>query len=180
MNSSSSPVFFLIFRFESLSSGRSDNRFQEPSPSVWQQQQQAHGNDELPLVGPLILDLIAQDSVKTVRLPDVPKEVLFYGDTAVVMLAWDDPREISFRDGVRKVTFDDRESVLCSLNDTYKECVISGSTHRLVINIFIVTFIKICVATGIVFCDICLWYQILVLYIEGVTKYVYSSEYKKV
>jgi hypothetical protein len=147
MNSSSSPVFFLIFRFESLSSGCSDNRFQELAPSLWQQQQihqqQAHGNDELPQIGPLILDLIAQDTVKTVRLPGVLKEVLFYGDTAVVMLAWDDPREIGFQEGARKVTFDGRESVLCSLNDIYKECIFYGSTHRLVINIFIVTFIKI-------------------------------------
>ncbi|XP_033608377.1 polyadenylation and cleavage factor homolog 11-like, partial [Cryptotermes secundus] len=47
------------------------------------------------------------------------------------MLASDDPREICFQDGVRKVTFDDREFVLCSLNDSYKECIIYGSTHRI-------------------------------------------------
>jgi pre-mRNA cleavage complex 2 protein Pcf11 len=135
---SSSPVFFFIFRFESLSSGRSDKRFQEPAPSLWQQinQQQSHANDELPRADPLVLDHIAQDAAKTVNLFDVPKEVRFYGDTAVVMLSWDDPREIGFQDGVRKVTFDDRGSVLCSLNDTYKECNIYGSTHRLVINIY--------------------------------------------
>jgi pre-mRNA cleavage complex 2 protein Pcf11 len=47
----------------------------------------------------LILNLIAQDTVKAVRLPDVPKEVLFYGDTAVVMLVWDDAREVGFKEG---------------------------------------------------------------------------------
>jgi hypothetical protein len=70
--------------------------------------------------------------------------------------------------------------VLCSFNDTYKDCIIDGSRHRLVINIFIVTFITICVAAGSVFCDICLWNQILVFYIEGVAKCLYSSEYEKV
>jgi hypothetical protein len=154
---------FLLFRFESRFSGRSDNRFQEPAASLQQQQQihqqQAYGRDELPPVDPLILDLIAHDTVRTVRLPDVPKEVRFYGETAVVMLAWDDPREICFQGGARKVTFDDRETLVCSLNDTYKECIIHGRTHKLVINVFVVTFIKVFVTVGIVFHDICLWYQ---------------------
>jgi hypothetical protein len=100
MNSSSSPVFFFIFRFESLSSCCADNRFQEPAPSVWQQQQLAHGNEELPAVHPLILDLISQETAKTVKLSDAPKAICFYDGTAVVMLAWDEPREIGFQDGV--------------------------------------------------------------------------------
>jgi hypothetical protein len=177
MNSSPSPIFFFIFRSESLSSGCVGNGFQEAASSLWQQ---AHGNNELPQADPSILDLVAQNSVKTVYLHGVPKDVLFYGDTAVVMLAWDDPREIGFHDGVRRIVFDNTESVLCCLNDTYKECIMNGSTHRLVINIFIVTFIKICVATGIVFYDICLWYQISVMCIECVAEYLYSSEYEKV
>jgi pre-mRNA cleavage complex 2 protein Pcf11 len=135
MNSSSLPVFFFIFRFESFSSGCAE---------------------ELPAVHPLMLDLISQETPKTIKIADAPKPVRFYGATSIVMLEWDDPREIGFQDGVRKVTIDDRWSVLCSFNNTHKECIIYGSTHRLVINISIITFIKICVATCIVFCDICL------------------------
>jgi pre-mRNA cleavage complex 2 protein Pcf11 len=137
INSSFSSVFFFIFRFESRFSGHSDNRFRGPAPTLLQQQQahqqQARGNDELPPADPLILDLIAQDTMRTINIDGVPREIRFYGDTAVVMLAWDDPREIGFQGGARTVTFDDRESVLCSLNDSYRECIVDGSTHRLVL-----------------------------------------------
>jgi hypothetical protein len=139
MNSSFSSAFFFICRFESRFSGRSDSRFRGPAQSL--PQQQARANDELPPADPLILDLIAQDTMRTINIDGVPREIRFYGDTAVVMLAWDDPREIGFQGGARTVTFDDRESVLCSLNDSYRECIVDGSTHRLVFNIFIVTFL---------------------------------------
>jgi hypothetical protein len=158
MNSSSIPVFFLIFRFGSPFSGRIDNRFRGPAPCLLQQQG-ACGYDELPPADPLILDLIAQETMRTVNIDGVPREIRFYGNTAVVMLACDDPREISFHGGARKVTFGNRETVLCSLNNTYRECIVHGSTHRLVINTFIVTFIKVSVIIGIVFHDICLQYQ---------------------
>jgi hypothetical protein len=79
--------------------------------------------------------------MRTINIDGVPREIRFYGDTAVVMLAWDDPREIGFQGGARTVTFDDRESVLCSLNDSYRECIVDGSTHRLVFNVFIATLL---------------------------------------
>jgi pre-mRNA cleavage complex 2 protein Pcf11 len=108
-------------------------------------QPQTRANDELPPADPLILDLIAQDTMRTINIDGVPREIRFYGDTAVVMLAWDDPREIGFQGGTRLVSFDDQESVLCSFGDTYRECTIDGSTHRLVTNILIVAFIKVSV-----------------------------------
>jgi hypothetical protein len=58
--------------------------------------------------------------VTTVNISGVPKEIRFYGDAAVVTLAWD-PREIGFQGGTQKVTSDDSETVLCSLNDIYNE-----------------------------------------------------------
>jgi hypothetical protein len=134
-------VFFSAFRFEPRFSGRSDYRFRGPAQSVLQPQ--ARANDELPPADPLILDLIAQDTMRTINIDGVPREIRFYGDTAVVMLAWDDPREIGFQGGTRLVSFDDEESVLCSFGDTYRECTIDGSTHRLVTNQLIVTFIKV-------------------------------------
>ncbi|XP_033607972.1 uncharacterized protein LOC111866139 isoform X3 [Cryptotermes secundus] len=110
--------------------GRSDNRFRGPAPSLLKQQQ-ARGNDEVPPADPMILKLIAQDRMRTINVDGVPRELRFYGDTAVVMLAWDDPREIGFQGGARTVTFDERESILCSLNDTYREFIIDGSMHRI-------------------------------------------------
>jgi hypothetical protein len=141
MNSSFLPVLFFACRFEPRFSGRSDYRFRGPNPSVLQPQTRA--SDELPPADALILDLIAQDTMRTINIDGVPREIRFYGDTAVVMLAWDDPREIGFQGGTRLVSFDDKESVLCSFGDTYRECTIDGSTHRLVIKILAVTLFEV-------------------------------------
>lgn len=81
--------------------------------------------------------------MRTINIDGVPREIRFYGDTAVVMLAWDDPREIGFQGGSRRVIFDDRETVLCSFNDTYRECIIDGTTHRLVLGIYICIYISL-------------------------------------
>jgi hypothetical protein len=97
--------------------------------------------------------------MRTINIDGVPREIRFYGDTAVVMLAWDDPREIGFQGGARTVTFDDRESVLCSLNDSYRECIIDGITHRLVFNIFSITFFNVFVIASVVSHAVWLQYQ---------------------
>jgi pre-mRNA cleavage complex 2 protein Pcf11 len=101
---------------------------------------QPRASDELPPADPLILDLIAQDTMRTINIDSVPREIRFYGAPAVEILAWDDPREIGFQDGTRLVTIDDKESIVCSFGDTYRECTIDGSTHRLVTNVLIVIF----------------------------------------
>jgi hypothetical protein len=124
-----------------------------------QQQQQSRANDELPPADPLILDLIAQDTMRTINIDAVPREVRFYGDTAVVMLAWDDPREIGFQGGTRRVIFDDRETVLCSFNDTYRECIIDGSTHRLVIDMYIYVFSNVLMVIIVIFGVVCPQYH---------------------
>ena len=131
---------FLTFRFEPRYSGRSDYRFRGPTPTALQPQ--ARANDELPPADPLILDIIAQDTMKTINIDGVPREIRFYGDTAVAMQAWDDPREIGFQGGTRLVSFDDKESVLCSFGDAYRECTIDGSTHRLVTDVMIFVFLR--------------------------------------
>lgn len=46
-----------------------------------------------------ILEYIDQDPVKTIQIDGVPREIRFYGETAVIMLEWDDPREIKFLPG---------------------------------------------------------------------------------
>ncbi|XP_047121818.1 uncharacterized protein LOC124805343 [Schistocerca piceifrons] len=128
------------------------NRFTRPPPPLPPQHQHSHPPQpsqqqqpllpdpvstsqapatELPPADPLLLDLIAQDSMRTINIDRIPREIRFYGDTAVVLLAWDDPREISFQGGVRRVTFDDRESVICAFNEPYRDFTLDGQTHRI-------------------------------------------------
>ncbi|CAG4994297.1 unnamed protein product [Parnassius apollo] len=68
-----------------------------------------------------ILEYIDQDPVKTIQIDGVPREIRFYGETAVIMLDWDDPREIKFLPGCRRVTFDNKDSVMLNFNEGYKQ-----------------------------------------------------------
>lgn len=68
-----------------------------------------------------ILEYIDQDPVKTIQIDGIPREIRFYGDTAIIMLDWDDPREIRFLPGCRRVTFDNKDSVVLSFNEGYKQ-----------------------------------------------------------
>lgn len=68
-----------------------------------------------------VLEYIDQDPFKTIQIDGVPREIRFYGDTAVIMLDWDDPREIKFLPGCRRVTFDNKDSIVLSFNENYKK-----------------------------------------------------------
>ncbi|XP_049878564.1 pre-mRNA cleavage complex 2 protein Pcf11 isoform X2 [Pectinophora gossypiella] len=68
-----------------------------------------------------VIEYIDQDPVKTIQIDGVPREIRFYGDTAIIMLDWDDPREIKFLPGCRRVTFDNKDSVVLSFNEPYKQ-----------------------------------------------------------
>lgn len=68
-----------------------------------------------------VIEYIDQDPVKTIQIDGIPREIRFYGDTAVIMLDWDDPREIKFLPGCRRVTFDNKDSIVLSFNEGYKQ-----------------------------------------------------------
>ncbi|XP_013195620.2 uncharacterized protein LOC106138874 isoform X2 [Amyelois transitella] len=68
-----------------------------------------------------ILEYIDQDPVKTIQIDGIPREIRFYGETAVIMMDWDDPRELKFLPGSRRVTFDNKDSVVLSFNEGYKQ-----------------------------------------------------------
>ncbi|PSN35925.1 hypothetical protein C0J52_07164 [Blattella germanica] len=119
-----------VDRFEPRFSGHMDNRFRIAAPIV-QDHVPRPNSDELPPADPMILDLIAQDTMRTINIDGVPREIRFYGDAAVVLLAWDDPREIGFQGGTRRVIFDERDSIICTFNDTYREFLIDGNPHRI-------------------------------------------------
>jgi hypothetical protein len=81
--------------------------------------------------------------------------MLFCGDTAVVMLAWEDPREIGFQGGGQKAHLM-VERLCCVLWLEHIESVSLMEVHRLVTNIFIVTSINVIVIICIVSHDICI------------------------
>ncbi|KAL4702134.1 hypothetical protein ACJJTC_019410 [Scirpophaga incertulas] len=78
-----------------------------------------------------ILEYIDQDPCKTIQIDGVPREIRFYDDTAVIMLGWDDPREIKFLPGCRRVTFDNKDSVVLSFNEGYKPVEIDDQVFEI-------------------------------------------------
>lgn len=88
---------------------------------------------ELPPPDPKLLDEIARDTMKSIDIDiqHIPREIRYYGQTGVVFMNWDDPREIGFQDGIRRVLIDDKITITCAFNDQYKEFIYEGEVHRI-------------------------------------------------
>lgn len=84
---------------------------------------------DIPPADPQVLELIAKDPMKSISIDGTARDIRFYGETAVVMLSWDDPKEISFEDGVRRVAIGDM-NITCALNESYGIFMINGKPHR--------------------------------------------------
>ncbi|CAH1634941.1 unnamed protein product [Spodoptera littoralis] len=68
-----------------------------------------------------VINYIDQDPFKIIQIDGIPREIRFYGNTAVIMLDWDDPREIKFLPGCRRVIFDSKHSVVLTFSEGYKQ-----------------------------------------------------------
>uniref|UniRef100_A0A1B6C345 CID domain-containing protein n=3 Tax=Clastoptera arizonana TaxID=38151 RepID=A0A1B6C345_9HEMI len=88
------------------------------------------GPGELPPADPKVLEMIANDPTQNISIDNRETAIRFYGDIAVGMMAWDDPREISFQSGQRRIIIDDRDSMLLSFNAPPIEMIIDGQPHR--------------------------------------------------
>ncbi|XP_071452534.1 uncharacterized protein Pcf11 isoform X2 [Hetaerina americana] len=85
---------------------------------------------ELPPPDRAELAALENDRMKTINIDGVPREIRFYGDSAIIMMGWDDPRELCFQGGTRRVTFDGgSESIICSFGEGPREVLVSGRPH---------------------------------------------------
>ncbi|KAF7266810.1 hypothetical protein GWI33_019914 [Rhynchophorus ferrugineus] len=73
---------------------------------------------------------VHQEDNKTLSIDGMPRDIRIYNASAVIFLNWDDPREISFQSGMRRVIFNNKESYVLSFGDGYKECLVNGYTFR--------------------------------------------------
>ncbi|KAK4312787.1 hypothetical protein Pmani_015799 [Petrolisthes manimaculis] len=90
------------------------------------------GEADLPYVSEETLKVVAREAeTRTIEIDSVPREIRVYGQTAVVLLEWNDPRIIAFGDGRCNVVFDGGEFVLpMRIGEDYQEFSIAGETHR--------------------------------------------------
>lgn len=72
-----------------------------------------------------------QDNHRTINIDGIARDIRYYDDQAIIFLNWDDPREISFQSGSRRVIFDDKEVFMLSFNEPYREVCINGSYHKI-------------------------------------------------
>jgi len=87
-------------------------------------------NRELPPPDSKLLTEIARDTMKSINIDNIPREIRYYGQTGVVFMNWDDPREIGFQDGIRRILIDEKDTITCAFNDQYKEFMYEGEVHR--------------------------------------------------
>lgn len=68
--------------------------------------------------------------VKTINIDNVAREIRFYGDTAVILMAAEDPRELGFQPGVRRV-FLENVTIECAIGHDYMDFNFDGLMHRI-------------------------------------------------
>lgn len=71
------------------------------------------------------------DSVRTINIDGIQREIRFYDDIAVIFMSWDEPKEIGFQKGSRMVVVDDRDSFELSFNDCYKAITIESKVYQM-------------------------------------------------
>ncbi|XP_017783738.1 PREDICTED: uncharacterized protein LOC108567653 isoform X2 [Nicrophorus vespilloides] len=83
---------------------------------------------------PSTLDMVVncanQDNTKSINIDGEPRDIIFYDETAIAFMTWEDPYEISFQAGTRRVTFDDNMTYTLSFNEKYQEVNIGESTYK--------------------------------------------------
>lgn len=85
---------------------------------------------EIPPTDLKVVKMIDNDPVRSINIDGVSREIRHYGSQAVVFMNWDDPRDISFFNGVRNVIIDDKFGIPCSLNAPEVETLVYGRKHR--------------------------------------------------
>lgn len=71
-----------------------------------------------------------QDLPRTIPIDGIQREIRFYGEQAVVLIADDDPRLLGFMPGWRRVFLNDAVVNLATCGD-YEEFVFNGRTHKI-------------------------------------------------
>uniref|UniRef100_A0A182M518 PCFS4-like zinc finger domain-containing protein n=1 Tax=Anopheles culicifacies TaxID=139723 RepID=A0A182M518_9DIPT len=121
-------------------------------PSPWEQAPFQLMNDGMPRFptppGPLPLGVLGgvptnglsminpalpkmNDSVRTINIDGIQREIRFYDEIAVIFINWDEPKEIGFQKGARIVVVDDRETFELGFNEPYKSVSIENKVYQM-------------------------------------------------
>ncbi|XP_045478783.1 uncharacterized protein LOC123683864 isoform X2 [Harmonia axyridis] len=87
-------------------------------------------NDRRSPEGDIIIESASQEDIKTITIDGLPRDIRYYDEVAIIFMNWDDPREISFQDGTRRVIFNDTDMYMMNFNEPYREHRIGDSLHQ--------------------------------------------------
>ncbi|KAK9886933.1 hypothetical protein WA026_019192 [Henosepilachna vigintioctopunctata] len=87
-----------------------------PNYDIYQNERTSPYTTNVILVGPA-----TQEDIKTIKIDGLFRYIRYYDDVAVIFMHWDDPREISFQDGTRRVVFNDTYTYMLNFNEPYRE-----------------------------------------------------------
>ena len=71
------------------------------------------------------------ENMRTINIDGVAREIRFYEDTAIIFMSWDEPKEIGFQMGQRRIIVDDRDTFELCFNEGYKLVTIEGEMHQM-------------------------------------------------
>lgn len=83
-----------------------------------------------PDMGDITVEPASQDDIKTINIDGLPRDIRYYDETAVVFMNFDDPREISFQNGTRRVVFNDTDIYMLNFNAPYLDLKIGDTLHK--------------------------------------------------
>ncbi|XP_055694535.1 uncharacterized protein LOC129796532 isoform X2 [Lutzomyia longipalpis] len=79
----------------------------------------------------IVAPQIKPTNMLTIKIDNVPREIRFYDDIAIAFMNWDLPKEIGFQNGQRRITCDDKYSIVLNFNAANTPWVIDGVTHQI-------------------------------------------------
>ncbi len=69
--------------------------------------------------------------MRTIPIDNIPREIRFYDDKAVILMAADDPRLLGFQPCARGVLIDNVPLPRTATNERFTEFVLDGQMHQI-------------------------------------------------
>lgn len=107
------------------------NALQQPATMIGPQPQQVQSQQQQIILDAAGNQCILKEDVRTISIDQVPREIRFYDDIAIAFMNWDEPKEIGFQMGKRRVTVDDKDTIVLGFNEPYKNFTIENKNYEI-------------------------------------------------
>lgn len=119
--------------------GMPQNRFMGPRGAPFNRMPMNNGSLPIPPIRPEFYQQPPQQSpmldrrpepMLTLKIDGIAREIRFYNDVALVFMDWDQPKEIGFQPGERRVSCDGKFSIVLQFNQPSSTWIIDGVPHK--------------------------------------------------